>query len=102
MFCQTLLLLSLAKRNQQFLRIHFGRPDFQTTIQSIQPAECYFCGSGVMGDLVKEACDKAGVDFIAEDFDSGGTIMKHLMVKTDICGRSRNNKKSVAVAPTKG
>ena len=52
------------------LEVHIGRPDVEAEIAREPFTGAYYCGSPVLGEILKEACAKHVVPFHLEDFQN--------------------------------
>ncbi|CAE7674620.1 RBOHE, partial [Symbiodinium microadriaticum] len=76
MISQTLFLLSLASKTSEYMRIHFGRPNLESTVDSIGPDKVYYCGGKALKETLNDLCAEKKIPFHPEDFDSGTHVLK--------------------------
>ena len=79
MISQTLFLLSLASKTSKYMRIHFGRPNLESIVDSIGPDKVYFCGGKALKDTLNELCAERKIAFHPEDFDSGTHVLSDVV-----------------------
>jgi hypothetical protein len=78
MMTQTLFLLSLAHKTTPYMRIQFGRPDMAKILDSVTPDDVFYCGGGVLKEMLNTLCIERKIPFHPEDFDAGTSFLKGL------------------------
>jgi hypothetical protein len=82
MITQALYLLSLTSKTSDYMRIHFGRPKLDATVQEIKPDQIYYCGGNVLKTVLQDLCIEKSIEFHPEDFDAGASILPYAMKKS--------------------
>lgn len=70
MIAQTLFLLSVSNKLNDYLTIQFGRPNFNKLVDSILPDEIYYCGGQLLNDVIRTISYEKKIPFHSESFDT--------------------------------
>jgi hypothetical protein len=90
MMSQTLFLLSLTAKTSNYLKIHFGRPNFKFIVNQMLPKKVFCCCGNLLKKSLQKICLKKNILFYAEDFESGNFFINNLL---NIYNKNKNFKK---------
>ena len=68
----------IGKKAGDALEVHIGRPDVEAEIRAQSFTGAYYCGSPVLGDILKAACTRASTSFLDRFPRAPPPCMPHL------------------------